>query len=73
MCVSAANRSFRSSAFHVTAKLAHLSCAHELKGSESGLQVGGVGLKIVESASDACLKLGRLRAGGTALRYLAKS
>jgi hypothetical protein len=42
---------------------AHLSCGNELKGSQCGLQVGGVGLEVIESASDAGLKLGWLLAG----------
>jgi hypothetical protein len=33
-----------------------------LKGSQCGLQVGGVGLEVIESASDADLELGRVRA-----------
>lgn len=37
--------------------LAHLSCVRELKGSESGLQVGSVGLEVVQSASNAGLEL----------------
>ena len=41
---------------------AHLSCGNELKGSQCGLQVGGVGLEVVESASDAGLELGWLLA-----------
>ncbi len=42
---------------------AHLSCRNELKGSQCGLQVGGVCLEVVESASDAGLKLGWLLTG----------
>ena len=34
-----------------------------MKGSQSGLQVGGVGLEVIESASNAGLKLGWLLAG----------
>jgi len=41
---------------------AHLSCGNELKGSQCGLQVGGVGLEVIESASDAGLELGWLLA-----------
>jgi hypothetical protein len=41
---------------------AHLSCGNELKWSQCGLQVGGVGLEIVKSASDAGLELGWLLA-----------
>ena len=41
---------------------AHLSCGNELKRSQCGLQVGGVGLEVVESASDAGLELGWVRA-----------
>ncbi len=37
--------------------IAHLFCGDDLKWSQCGLQVGGVGLKIVESASNAGLKL----------------
>jgi hypothetical protein len=36
---------------------AHLSSGNELKGAESGLQVGGVGLEVVEGTGDAGLKL----------------
>ena len=42
---------------------AHLSCRNELKGSQCGLQVGGVGLEVIESASDAGLELGWLLTG----------
>jgi hypothetical protein len=42
---------------------AHLSCGNELKGSQCGLQIGGVGLEVVESTSDTGLKLGWLLAG----------
>jgi hypothetical protein len=41
---------------------AHLSCGNELKWSQCGLQVGGVGLEVIESASDAGLELGWLLA-----------
>lgn len=42
----------------------HLSCVDELKRSESSLQVGSVGLEIVESASNAGLELRWVLAGG---------
>lgn len=42
--------------------IAHLSCGNKLKGSECGLEVGGVCLEIVKSASNAGLELRGLRA-----------
>jgi hypothetical protein len=55
---------FVRSAFHLCCcvGLAHLSRVRELQWSECGLQVGGVGLEIVESASDAGLELRWVRA-----------
>ena len=41
---------------------AHLSCGNDLKRSQCGLQVGGVGLEVIESASNAGLELGWLLA-----------
>jgi hypothetical protein len=37
--------------------ISHLSCVHELKRSECDFEVGGVGLEVVESTSDADLEL----------------
>ena len=42
--------------------MAYLFGRDELKRAESGLQVGGVGLEIIESSGNAGLKLGRLLA-----------
>lgn len=36
----------------------HLACGHELKRAERDLEVGGVGLEVVESSRDAGLELG---------------
>ena len=43
--------------------VAYLSCIDELKRTESGLQVGGVGLEVIESASNAGLEFGWVRTG----------
>jgi hypothetical protein len=42
---------------------AHLSCGNELKGSERDLQVGGVGLEVIERTGDAGLELGWVLTG----------
>lgn len=47
----------------VSRSIAYLLCGNELKRAEGSLQVGGVGLEIVESASDAGLELRWLLAG----------
>jgi hypothetical protein len=73
MCVGAANRSFRSFCVppgDINALLAHLSCVCELKGSECSLQVSGVGLEVVESASNVGLQLRRLLTGRAVRRNL---
>lgn len=44
----------------------HLTSGDELKGSESGLQIGGVGLEVVESLGEALLELGGLLPRGAA-------
>jgi len=43
--------------------VAHLFCGNELKRSECGLEIRGVGLEIVKSTSNAGLKLRWLLAG----------
>lgn len=53
--------------------LAHLSCARELQWSECSLQVGGVGLEIIESASNAGLELRRALAGRAVSRNFVES
>ena len=50
--------------------LAHLSCARELQWSECSLQVGGVGLEVVQSTSNAGLELRGALAGRAVRRDL---
>jgi hypothetical protein len=66
---------FVRSAFHyaICVGLAHLSCARELQWSECSLQVGGVGLEVIESASNAGLELRRALAGRAVSRNFVES
>jgi hypothetical protein len=50
--------------------IAYLSGGDELKRSESGLQVSGVGLEVIESSSNAGLELRWLRTGRAVRRDL---
>lgn len=50
--------------------ISYLSGGDDLKGSEGSLEVGGVGLKVVEGTSDAGLKLRRVLARGAVRRDL---
>lgn len=46
--------------------VSHLSRGDELKGSQGDLQVGSVGLEVIESLGDALLELGGLLPRGAA-------
>ena len=73
MCAGVANRSIRSfcaPSIDQCCGLAYLSCVCELKGSESGLQVGGVGLKVIEGTGDARFQLRGILAGRRIGSYL---
>ena len=65
-------RSYFSFCISANGLIAHLSCVDELKRTEGCLQVGGVCLEVVESASNAGLEFGWVRTGWALGRDLLK-